>query len=24
LNQSRYLRKPPRPDTRLDSRVHYQ
>ena len=23
LNQSWYLRKPPRPDTRLDSRVHY-
>src|SRR4029453_14426497 len=22
LNQSRYLRKPPGPDTRLDSRVH--
>src|SRR5207247_1759268 len=24
LNQSRYLRKPPGPDTRLDSRVHRQ
>src|SRR2546430_17402340 len=24
LNQARYLRKPPRPDTRLDSRVHRQ